>query len=227
MTHHTIYKNAARYLLPLILIAPLGSALSECLRDDIDHYLDRGFTPEQITQICGSPGSRPDTAKEATPAAPQPTGMKEKTATAVAENNATALTSSDATYIQTVLDAETVTITKENLILVQDRCFHYGAENSIGFQQSICGAMETSIARRGLKVMQVTNPIPLLREAELIIEANIHRKTVFKQQLKDYDRKAFLLYYPEMPKTLNLKPKKGHKPTEVAAAIERLAHTTQ
>jgi len=45
-------------LLPMalgVLLAPeIGQAT--CSREDIDHYLARGFTPEQITQLCGKGG---------------------------------------------------------------------------------------------------------------------------------------------------------------------------
>ena len=230
MTHYSVF----RYLLTVLCLAPLSTAFAECARDDIDHYLDRGFSPDQITQICGkaypdpaaadkiSPASLP-AAEQASPAKPVSTqsssaedDTKNTTPPAATKAN------QDVSYLQTVLDAEQVTITDEHLIIVQDRCFEYGAEDAIGIQKSVCATMKTAIARQGLEVIRVTNPIPLLRDAELIVQSSIHRDTVFKQKLKTYDRKAFNLYYPSTPKTLNIGIKKGHKPTEVASAIERL-----
>ena len=43
------------FLLSLPLSIYTNSSYAECSRDDIDHYLDKGFTPEQIAGMCATP----------------------------------------------------------------------------------------------------------------------------------------------------------------------------
>ncbi len=192
-----------------ILLASLQlSAHAACSREDIDYYLQRGFTHDQVVRLCGAPASSP--AQQPSSTAPS----------AAAPDSGELATLS---WLRAALDAEDVQLAPETLTLIQDRCFPYGEENAIGFREEICGKMTTSLQRKGLEIVRVKDPIPLLRDAQLLIRTRVTRKMEYRKKIKATSKRQFMADYPPQADTLDVPLKSGQKPSVVARKLKLLA----
>ena len=213
------YFNSAcfmQYASGLILLALGSSAIScECTRTDIDHYLDRGFTPDQVTKICSPEKKSPKEKPATTAQTPAPTESA-PVPPADLQNI------EDKIYLKTVIDAEEVELNEDHLSYIIDRCLTYGEER-FNLKDSACVVMKTRIARNGLKVINTVNPIMLLRDAQLLISAQIHREITFKNPIKAAEKIAFEKDYPRYLQELNLPLKRGIMPDKVAKVLKRIA----
>lgn len=206
----------------LILLTLASTASSgECARTDIDYYLERGFSHDQITKICSTeknPTTEVTDTRQPTAPVQEVTHPPQKAAAVASDVQDT----QDTVYLQTVIDAETVDITEDYISYTIDRCLDYGEER-FSLTESSCVIMQTRIARNGLKVINTVNPIILLRDAQLLINARIHREIVFKHPIKPSEKTAFLKDYPLRLEELNIPLKRGIMPDEVAKVLKRMA----
>jgi len=107
----------------LLLNQPLWAG--SCNMGQIDQFLQRGFTHEQVVKLCGNPQtSEPSPSQKDPESAPtqepatQPNSGIEK----------------DTFYLHTVIDADKVEVTPEAIIYWRDKCYAYGSEGFTGFR---------------------------------------------------------------------------------------------
>ena len=135
--------------LPILVFSISSTAYAKCEREDINFYLDRGFTPEQITAIC-------------TEASSQPVG--EPAINNTEKNSAKELT--DSTSNQDTLQDKNEQLLKEaikgrNVILSNNSlqytlkvCIEYGTEDLYGFAPRACPMIRYTIARKDLEIIK-------------------------------------------------------------------------
>ncbi|HGG60375.1 MAG TPA: hypothetical protein ENK26_10770 [Gammaproteobacteria bacterium] len=200
----------AKHSLPIIAALLAGfhlTAHAECSREDIDYYLQRGFTHDQVVRLCGAP------ARPAAEAAPTPAPRQSPPDAELATLS----------WLRAALDAEDVQLDPDTLTIIQDRCFPYGEENAIGFHEEICGRMTTTLRRKGLEIVRVKDPIPLLRDAELRVKTSVTRTFEYRKKIKDKAKQQFLADYPRHSETLDIPIKSGQKPSEAARKLKMIA----
>lgn len=214
MTHFAPWRLLLLAILPGLAAS---NAQAGCSRDDIDYYLSRGFSHDQVVRLCGT--APHDNQQPVTAGTHEPEPLTKNSQPPASTSQETLV---EQTYLQAVLDAEAVQLTPETLTIIHDRCFPYGEENAIGFREEACGRMVTTIQRKGLKITRVVDPVFLLRDGVLRIQSRISRQMTFRKKIRANDRKAFLHDYPEQSNELDLLLKKGNKPTEVAKRLKKL-----
>lgn len=219
-----------------------------CSKADIDFYLQRGFSHEQVVRLCSnapvmmqnsapSPGSSvPKNTQQATPA---PASTQAKPAPAVTtiappvETTAPAITTpkpagnvvsrGDLIYFKTAIKSDQVDLTPDTLSYLLGGCIKYGEADFNGFKEEACVNTRTTIQRKGLQVIKAQKGILLIRDQKLIVAGDIQREVLNIDKLKAKKREAFLAEYDLNPEQLNIPVRSGIDPRDVAARLQLIA----
>ena len=125
-----------------------------CSRSDVEYYLEKGFSHEQITAICGS--SEGDAAGE-TPRSPE---RKSEGSEAVRKNSES--TGDSGEIVSVPVQENTFSLTMaikgydvevgpESMFYTTRDCFEYGEEDIFGFQKKACPEVRFSIYYDGME----------------------------------------------------------------------------
>lgn len=204
-----------------------------CSKADIDFYLQRGFSHEQVVRLCNNA----DVMGQKTPAtiSPVPAQTMPVVTPAIPPTDTTIPTTdtvkpagnkvsqSDLIYFKTAIESDQVELTPGTLSYMRSGCIKYGEEDFIGFKEDACVKTRTTIDRSGLKVIKAQSGIMLVRDAELIVTGNIKREILDADKLKAKKRKGLLAEYSLNPTQINIPLRSGIKPNEVAARLQALA----
>jgi hypothetical protein len=194
----------------MLLNRPLWAG--SCNMKQIDQFLQRGFTHEQVVELCGNP--------QTTEPSPSQKDPESSTQESVTQSNSKI--DKDTFYLQTVIDADKVEVTAEAIIYWRDRCYAYGAEGFTGFRPEACVNMRTTIDRKGLKIVRAAKGIIMIRDQKMIVSGDIKQDVLNPKKLKPKTLKAFSADYPSSLTEINIPVKKGIDPVKVAEALKRL-----
>ena len=195
----------------LLLNQPLWAG--SCNMGQIDQFLQRGFTHEQVVELCGNPQTAepspsqkdPESAPTQEPATQSSSGIEK-----------------DTFYLQTVIDADKVEVTPEAIVYWRDKCYAYGSEGFTGFRPEACVNMRTTINRKGLEVVRAAKAIIMIRDQEMIVNGDIKQVVLNPEKLKPNTLKSFNTDYPSSLTDINIPVKKGIDPVKVAETLKRL-----
>jgi len=195
----------------LLLNQPLWAG--SCNMEQIDQFLQRGFTHEQVVELCGNPQTAepspsqkaPESAPTQEPATQSSSGIEK-----------------DTFYLQTVIDADKVEVTPEAIVYWRDKCYAYGSEGFTGFRPEACVNMRTTINRKGLEVVRAAKAIIMIRDQEMIVNGDIKQVVLNPEKLKPNTLKSFNTDYPSSLTDINIPVKKGIDPVKVAETLKRL-----
>lgn len=214
----------------LLLFTASAAVAGTCSREDIDHYLNRGFTPEQVVELCGNlPAETPPPAPKPAPRvdAPPPAAPVKGPAPAPASPPPPVVGSSqeEVFRIQHSIDADKVEVTASDLIYTRDRCHKFGQEDALGQQPTACVVTRTTISRSGLQVLEAIKGIFLLQDRVFLVKADrIKREVLNPEKIrKPRDRKLFLEEFAPNPSTIDIPLRRGFEPPEIAPALQKLA----
>lgn len=162
-----------------ILIFPYIS-WGACDPDTIQFYLDKGFTQEQITQLCSqSNNSAPAYEPYQKPVViyqeggHQP-GISAEERKAVAE-------------LKGSIAGRSVDVTDDSISYIRNLCIVAGNAGEVDQRGKECIDVAFSIAREGLKVLESGRGLLLFGNVELeVVSSNIKRKTVLANPWESY-----------------------------------------
>ena len=189
-------------------------AATDCSREAISYYLEKGFTVEQVSRMCQA-------SSVDVPAAASETLQVEQAA-AKEVNPADSIDNDEQIFFNKTIISDSLSVTPQTLTYVRDQCIKYGEEDTItGFRSKVCGVIKTSINRVGLKVLRVVNGASIFRDAELLVEGQIQREVVNLDSLSSADRKTFEKILEPSPTTFNIETREDSDPQKVAVRLPR------
>ena len=148
-------------LLALSLAAYSSHTYAECARDDIDHYLNKGFTPEQITKIC--------TTSPATSTKPESN----------TENNLIQQSTShekNKKFLQEAIKGRDIILTNDLLQYTLKTCIEYDEEDQYGFAPKACPFVKYTIALKDLQVIKSRKKYIFFGTDEIKVKSTITRE---------------------------------------------------
>jgi hypothetical protein len=157
--------------LPLV-----GNAQAECSREDIDHYLAKGFTPAQITSICTK--TEPPPAVNLEKAAPRTKGPA-TLQPAPQENRPQqgAYRGQDSrSFFGDVIKGYDVVLTADTLLYTRKKCYDLGEEDLFGFTSEVCPEVRYHINLNGLKVLQTGGKFAFFGAPGITVKGKISRE---------------------------------------------------
>lgn len=197
---------------------------ADCSPNDVDHYLDSGFSHEQIVKLCtGSQDLTP--AKGAQKDDSQPNSMTEDKAPIESQigHEAPNISSSreDEIYFETVIVGNPVSLTPEKLIFERKECVEYGEINISGIRDKVCVNTLTTIDFDGLQILEASKAVFLIREQTLRVKGTISRVYLDISKHKKHKAAEIKKQLSTHPAHLNIPVTQGIDPQDVALRIKR------
>ena len=158
------------FLLALPLSIYTNSSYAECTRVDIDHYLDKGFTPEQITTMCTTP-----TVNNTDKAVNKKLSAEKITATGSDEIYSL---KKNERFLKEAIKGRNVLLTDNSLQYTLKVCIEYGDEDMYGFAPKACPKVRYTIARKGLEVIKSQKKYIFFGSDEIKVKSTIRREIV-------------------------------------------------
>lgn len=174
----------------IILIASLlfvvfsSQVNAACSRDDVEFYLGKGFTAEQITTLCSaSAGPASDTLQSGSQAEKQ---SSEQPSTASVEDDNTL-------FLKRAIKAQKINLNSDLLSYTQKICIEYGEEDLFGFTPKVCPEVKFIISLKGLEVIEMGKKYYFYGTQEVRVKSTIRREIIgeLKEQ-KPEDREMIL-----------------------------------
>ncbi len=224
----TMKNTLLRSILTVLLLLTSSQLWAEidCSKEAIGFYLDRGFTPAQVSQMCQCSGSSSSSATSGS-------SVKNSTTPAAAVASVPVVASASKTANENLQNteelqlfsasilADTLSITPDTLTYVKERCIEYGEEDITGFRPRVCGVFKTIIKRVGLKVLSAKNGLSIIRDAEFIVQGDIQREVLNINELSDRVRKRLKNVFVASPETFDIQTRKGADVKKVAEQLPR------
>lgn len=218
------YKSTLTISLSVsVLVATTDVLANSCAKADIDYYLQRGFTHNQIVRLCSTVAPNKQSQQPPlltnTPASTESSNQAPPLATSL--NRQPASTNEDKAYFQTVLNAKSTTLTPSSLSYVSRECVKYGEENLAGLKSKACANTKVTINFNGLRVVKAVKGIFLIRDQELILQGNIQREYLDINSMNPKKQAEVRAQLSVQPKQLDLPVLKGIDPKQVADKLKK------
>ena len=151
------------------LISLSHNAYAACSRDDVDYYLSKGFSTDQITTLCGSASTNQKPSQ--TTAADKASASSDKTTEQPTSTNATEL------FLREAIKGRNVVLTNNTLAYTLKVCIEYGEEDLYGFAPKACPSVRFQLA---LKDLEVKEPVKILffSPEEIEVKGEITRNII-------------------------------------------------
>lgn len=190
-------------------------AETDCSKEAIGYYLEKGFTTEQISRMCQAPALSSTTDNVTR----QPSNIDEQATDSNGNNQHSSV--NDEVYFNRTILADSITLTPQTLTYVRAQCIEYGEEDITGFKPKVCGVLKTTINRVGLVVLRAVKRLSIFRDAELLVKGEIRREVINLSSLNDDDQKTFSKILDPTPETFNIETRKDADPEAIAARLPR------
>lgn len=181
-------RKATSLALPALfyaaLILPLATnAQAGCSRADIDHYLEKGFTPAQITTLCGDnsapqeAANRPETPGQL---APQTEGPASYQSTSQVNKGTSEIYrgQESRSFFGDAIEGYDVVLTTDTLSYTRKKCYEYGKEDLFGFRPEVCPEVRYHINLTGLEILKSGQKYLLFGPPEITVKSQISREVL-------------------------------------------------
>lgn len=154
-----LYSKLIKASLPITLtfLASTQQAYAACARNDIDYYLSKGFTTEQITAICTSPRTNTSSGQnnnQTTPAesatSNMPSDSQSMDQTVISKSGS----KTDELLLIEAIKGRNVVLTDNSLQYTLKNCVEYRDEDQYGFAPKACPQVKFVVALKGLEVLK-------------------------------------------------------------------------
>ncbi len=169
-------------------------AVAACTRSDVDYYLEKGFTREQVVAICTGrslPGDRVEPIPNHAPLAPT---LSEPPVQKPAEDLED--------FLRSAIDGYDVQLTDEALHYTRKTCIEYGPYNQFGIKTEACPDVRYSIAREGMEVRKIKQAMLIFGNYEVIVAGRIDRRILDLNRYKPALRPAIQAHLERGNETL-------------------------
>ena len=163
-------------LIALCLLAYTSLSHAECARDDVDHYLSKGFTPEQITKICAtSPIATAPPVENAShklldPPIPEKTPLADSTSEQITSHE------KNKQFLQEVIKGRDIVLTNDSLQYTLKTCIEYDEEDQYGFAPKACPFIKYTIALKDLEVITSRKKYIFFGTDQIKVKSDISRE---------------------------------------------------
>lgn len=208
-------KNALFFL----FFASLPAAMAaDCSREDVDHYLSKGFTPEQIVSLCGD-------ASEAPPSPEPPPAASSAGGAADSDESRRALD-----YLDQATRAEKWHIDEEGVLSFSHPVkVVFGEEDVFGNRERVRPYIDVSLKLSELRIVGLSKRIPLLRRGSVTLSGEMWLEAVGEEGFEDDERAAIQAYLEERRtnQTFELEAEPGGDIEQVRRELDRLGRRAE
>ena len=222
-----------KFLFPFKTLLILGAGFSSlvtsslmansCAKTDIDYYLQRGFTHDQIVRLCSTtsaPMPKPSANVHTRPTPSSPQYQTQNSRGLPVQRQASGSSSNnDQVYFETVLKATSANLTPSSLSYISKECVEYGEADLAGLKDKVCANTMVTLPFNGLQVLKATKGVFLIKKQELLVKGNIQREYLNLNSYSAKKQREIRTQLPASPHQLDLPVRKGIDPKQVAAKL--------
>jgi hypothetical protein len=157
-------------------------AVAACTRSDVDYYLEKGFTREQVVAICTGKSLPKGEVESSTNRAPLAPTLSEPPVQKTAEDLED--------FLRSAIDCYDVQLTDKALHYTRKTCIEYGPYNQFGIKTEACPDVRYSIAREGMEVRKIKQAMLIFGNYEVIVTGHIDRRILDLNRYKPALRPA-------------------------------------
>lgn len=155
-----------------------GQAQGACSRSDVDYYLEKGFTHEQIADICKGPvqdsANKTGVTKEAPISPDQPSQTQPKTKMPPQSGDP----GTPEKFLAESIDGYDIDITGDSLNYTRERCLEYGEEDLFGFKEKVCPEILYTVDLQGMEVLSSEKEYVFFGDERVKVEGEISRRII-------------------------------------------------
>ncbi len=196
-----------------LLLASPSLLANSCSKADIDYYLQRGFSHDQVIRLCAGNATQSSTSQSTSQ-----TNTAAPLAMNRPQNNELI---ADRVYFETVLNAQSANLTPTYLSYTTKECIKYGEENLGGLRDKACVNSHIKVNFKGLKVIKAIKGILLIRDQEMVLQGNISREYLNYNSLSPAQQAVIRNKLPTHPNRLDFPVRKGIDPKLVAQKLKK------
>lgn len=197
-----------KYLLAVCLTSS-SLAWGACERADVEFYLDKGFSPDQITALCGQKGSVEQ--PNATAPAPNQVVVNDvKVGDVIARLNES-------------LRVKNLVVKDNQLMFIHTPEIEYGRPLIGGDYRTIKPNIDIAIPMKTLRVLTASEGIPMIRSPYIKLGGEVSRRAQGLDGFKKKQRKALDKYLSDQSdKKIRLKFQSGASVDETTSDLKSL-----
>lgn len=153
-------------------------AHATCSREDVDHYLDKGFNPDQITVLC-QPTVAPSTGQQT--------------------NQSTAIPS-HATLTDVLtqsLDVKNLSVSDTHIYYTHRHCLAFGAKTQQGTTKQFCPMFDYTIALENLEIVSIKKKKLFTKEKVMTLKTQVSKQLSNGDTYKQLKQKLIDQYIAE------------------------------
>jgi len=227
-------KSLSCIILGLVFMQSSQVLANNCSMQQIDKYLDRGFSHQQVVTMCASSS---ETIQEQIQIEVQKQ-VQEQVQVQVEEKVEQQINqqvrqqiqqasdlpvsgSHDQLYFATVIDGTPVNLEEDSLSYKTRECAVYGEIDITEMRDKACLPTRITIYFDGLKVIKAQKGIPLLRKQQLIVKGTIKREYLDTSYLDEYKMIEVKKQLSLSMNSFNIPVKSGINPSDVVARLNR------
>ena len=182
---------------------------NSCSKADVDFYLQRGFTNDQVVRLCTSSGAAaPNTQYQqqyAAPADPKTQALRE-----------------DQIFLSTALDVKSVQLTPAEMTYSGEECVVYSPHpNNRDMDESLCVNSRVVVKFAGASITKVSKGFFLVKDPELVINGNIKREYLNLNEIRRQERAPIQRLLPSTANTASIKVRSGIDPKKIADVLSK------
>lgn len=160
-----------------------------CSRDDVEFYLAKGFSNDQITELCSTPSGAGNEVSS-----PQSQNTRQESATVAADANTL--------FLNRAIRAKKIDLSDESLQYTLEVCIEYGEEDLFGFTPKTCPDVTFMISLKDLKVLDTGKKYGFYGTPEVRVKGVIKREIIGNlEDQKPEDRELIMEKFEKGGKT--------------------------
>ncbi len=171
--------NGIIFIASLFFMMFSSQANAACSRDDVEFYLGKGFTVDQITTLC-STSAAPASETLKSESQPEKQSSEQPSITAVEDDKTL--------FLKRAIKAQKINLNSDLLSYTQKICIEYGEEDLFGFTPKVCPEVKFIISLKGLEVIGTGKKYYFYGTQEIRVKSIIRREII--GELKDQKPEA-------------------------------------
>lgn len=231
--NHHIYFGVEMKRVVLLGLLAVNTAWADCQREDVAFYLSKGFTTDQITQLCASNNTEL-AAPQSTPASTteiKPIESKSVLSSTSVEPVRPASEASDTSNQDRLIDSLSESLKVKDLKVINGKLHFrhkfrakYGEEDVFGNLEDVKPWMHVIIDLNSMRLIRAGNRIPILRAGSVLLSGDIERTLLDKEKYKPKQLKGIKTYIAEETgdNTIRIKVNSDYQATIAGAELQEL-----
>ena len=182
-------NNGIIFFASLVFMMFSSQASAACSRDDVEFYLGKGFSTDQITTLC---------SESSTPGNDVPRSEIQNTG----QPSATDAAGENELFLKTAIKAKNIYLDSDYLHYTQKICIEYGEEDLYGFTPKVCPDVKFTIALKDLEVTDTGKKYGFYGTPEVWVKSTVKREIIGNlNDQKPEDRELILEKFEQGDKT--------------------------